>query len=75
MKVGDYIQYIIEGDTDDFNNCMVMTCGDTYEKAQEVLNRLLVNPNENDKRIIKMHKNLRIESVEDEKAWWLGNCD
>lgn len=69
------IEYIIKGDTEKFNDCLVFTCGESKERAEEILNRILTNPTENDKRIIKGHTNLRIAECPKEKCWWNGNCD
>lgn len=69
------MEYIIKGDTENFNDCLVFTCGTSLERAKEILDRILNNPTENDKRIIRGHKNLRIAEIEDEKCWWNGNCD
>jgi len=44
-------------------------------KCRKTLSRLLNNPNDNDKRLIKNHKNLRIEEVDDKDCWWNGYLD
>ncbi len=69
------MEYIIVGDTKEFNDCLVFTCGTSYEHAEEILDRILNNPTENEKRVMKGHKNLRIETVSDDECWWNGNCD
>ena len=66
--------YVIAGDTERYNDCLVCVCG-TFERATEVLNRMLNNPTENDKRLIQGHHNLRIEEVPEKNCWWHGNCD
>lgn len=67
--------YVIKGDTEEFENCLVCIAGKTYEGAEEVLNRMLNNPTENDKRLMFGHANFRIEFVEEKDCWWHGNCD
>jgi hypothetical protein len=39
------------------------------------LYRMLNNPTDNDKRIIRGHTNLRIEEVSEEDCWWNGKLD
>jgi len=63
------MEYIIVGDTKNYNGCLVCICGGK-ENAETVLERMLNNPNENDKALIKGHTNLRIEPVEEKDCWW-----
>lgn len=67
--------YVIVGDTEQYQGCLVCIVGNTYEKANEVLNRMLNNPTENDKQLMRDHTNFRIEFVEEEDCWWHGNLD
>ena len=69
------MEYIIKGDTERYEDCLVLVCGNTKEGAERVLNRLLNNPTDNDKRLIKDHKNLRIAEVDDKDCWWNGYLD
>lgn len=69
------MQYIIVGDTERYEGCLVTTCGNSEERAQEVLNRMIVSPTDNDLRLIKGHSNLRVKAVEDREAWWLYGTD
>ena len=65
------MQYIIKGDSEDFDDCLVFVIGHCdKEYAQSVLGRVINNPTENDKRIIKDMKNLRIEEVDEQDCWW-----
>ena len=65
------MQYIVKGDSEKFDDCLVFVIGhSTKEYAQSVLDRIINNPTENDKRIIKGMKNLRIEEVDDQDCWW-----
>lgn len=63
-------EYIIIGDTKRYNGCLVMICRGNRELAESVLNRMLKNPTENDKVLMKGHKNLRIKPVEEKDQWW-----
>lgn len=67
MKGSDYI---IEGDTERFEGCLICVAGNTKEYAEKLLNRMLTNPTENDKRLMNGHRNLRIKEVPAEKCWW-----
>lgn len=67
MKDSDYI---IIGDTERFDGCLVCIAGKAKQSAEETLNRMLNNPTENDKRLMERHKNLRIEEIPEEKCWW-----
>ena len=62
--------YVIMGDTERFTSCLVAIAGKTYQDAEKVLNRMLNNPNEVDKRLMQRHTNFRIEFVEEGKCWW-----
>lgn len=64
------MQYIIIGDTKDYEGCLVCLAGHTEERAKEILNKMLTNPDDNDKRLMKGHTNLRIKPVEDKDCWW-----
>lgn len=66
--------FVIVGDTDKYEGCLVCVCG-TYDNANKILHRMLNNPTENDKKIMNGHSNLRIEEVPEEDCWWRGNCD
>ena len=66
--------YVIVGDTERHEGCLVCVCF-TFENATKVLNRMLNNPNDNDKRLMQGHSNLRIEEVPEKDCWWHGNCD
>lgn len=69
------MEYIIKGDTERYKDCLVLVCGASKPHAETVLSRLLNNPTDDDMRLIKDHKNLRIEEVEDKECWWNFNCD
>lgn len=60
MKGSDYI---IVGDTERFDGCLICVAGKTKERADEVLNRMLTNPTKNDKRLMGGHRNMRIKEV------------
>lgn len=67
MKDSDYI---IIGDTEQFDGCLICVAGKTKECAEETLKRMLTNPTDNDKRLMFGHRNLRIKEVPAEKCWW-----
>lgn len=67
--------YIIVGDTEKYQDCLVCVTGSTIERANEVLNRMLNNPTEHDKKMMYGHTNFRIEFVEEKYCWWNQNCD
>lgn len=69
------MRYIIKGDTEQFNDCLICVCGNSQEQAEKCLIRMLNNPTENDKCLIAGHKNLRIEELKDKDCWWEFNCD
>ena len=66
--------YVIVGDTEKYEGCLICI-GGTYENAEKRLDHMLNNPDENDKRLMIGHTNLRIEFVEEKDCWWHGNCD
>ena len=63
-------EYIIVGDTEKYKGCLVTLCGTSLEHANKVLNRMVNNPSEHDKKISEGHTNLRIEEVEEKDCWW-----
>jgi len=69
------MEYVIKGDTEKFDDCLVLVCGTSKINAEKTLNELLTNPTSSEKRLIKGHKNLRIEEVADKNCWWNFNCD
>lgn len=68
-------EYVIVGDTEKNNGCLVLVCGKSLETANKALNRMITNPTDSDKALMKEHKNLRIEEVPKEDCWWNENCD
>lgn len=68
-------EYIIKGDVEGLGECLVYVCGNSLEVAERNLERMLNNPNENDKRLIARHTNLGIKEVQKEDCWWNYNCD
>ena len=66
-------EYIVVGDymvCGKPSECLVTLCGKSIDEANEILHRMLTNPTENDIRLIKDGKNLRIKEVESKTAWW-----
>ena len=68
-------EYIIIGDTEEYNDCLVYVIGKSFEQAEQVLNRMINNPTDNDKKLIKGHTNLRIKKVNSEDCWWNKDYD
>ena len=68
-------EYIIVGDTERYKDCLVCLCGTSFEQAKKILERVLNNPNQNDKRLIEGHTNLRIKEVDEIYCWWNFGCD
>jgi hypothetical protein len=66
--------YVIVGDTQEYKGCLVCICF-TLENANKVLHRMLNDPTDNDKILMKGHSNLRVEEVPEDECWWRGNCD
>lgn len=62
--------YVIIGDAESHKDCLVCIVGNSYEEAVKALNRMLNNPNENDKRLMSGYTNLRIYFVEEKDCWW-----
>lgn len=62
--------YVIAGDTKSHKDCLVYVVGSDYKRAEEVLNRMLNNPTDDDKGVMTEHTNLRIEFVESKDCWW-----
>ena len=66
------MEYIIVGDAEVLgktSECLIYTCG-TKERAEEVLDKMLNNPDKNDLYMLSKHTNLRVKAVEEEKCWW-----
>lgn len=62
--------YVIVGDTERFDDCLICVAGKSKESAEETLNRMMTNPTENGKKLMDGHRNLRIKEVPAEKCWW-----
>lgn len=63
-------EYIIVGDTEEYNGCLVYTCGTDKSFAEQVLTKMLAVPTEQDKKVMETHSNLRVEEVQPEYCWW-----
>ncbi len=63
------MEYIIIGDTEKFDGCLITVSG-SKEQAERDLERMTTNPNDNDKALMKGHKNLRIKAVAEKDCWW-----
>ena len=63
-------EYVIVGDTERFNDCLVTVVKGDMQRAEEKLEQMLTAPTPNDKILIGNCKNLRIKESKSEKAWW-----
>ena len=63
-------EYIIIGDTPEYEGCLVKVCGGDREWAEKVLDELINNPSEDDKRLFKNHTNFRVAEVKSKDCWW-----
>lgn len=68
-------EYVIIGDTENYKDCLVCLCGTSFEHANKVLDKMLNNPTENDKKIMAGHTNLRVKEVSVDDCWWRNGCD
>jgi hypothetical protein len=68
-------EYLIVGDTKNYKDCLIYRCGNNRENAENVLDRVLNNPNNDDKFILKGHSNVRIEEVDNSDCWWNDERD
>lgn len=64
------MQYVIVGDTKKYKDCLVYVIRGNRELAEQVLDRMLNNPDQHDLKSMEGHTNFRIEEVEDRNAWW-----
>lgn len=62
-------EWIIAGDFGKLGECLIRLAG-TKQDAEALLDRMQTNPNDNDKRLTKGAKNLRIKEVDSATAWW-----
>lgn len=63
-------EYIIVGDTEKYGECLVYVCGKDEKKAQEILEKVLTSPTDQDRRVMESHSNLRLKKVESRLCWW-----
>lgn len=68
-------EYVIVGDTKEYEDCLLFPCGDNKKIADETLDRILNRPTANDKKIIEGCTNFRIKENPKERCWWNDNCD
>lgn len=61
--------YIIVGDTEKHGECLIYVCANSVV-AEQVLDRMLNNPDEEDKIAMRTHKNIRIKKTDESRCWW-----
>lgn len=64
------MEYIIVGDTPDWKDCLIYTCGSDEDKAYEYLDRILNYPTENDLKATEGMTNIRVKEAPEETQWW-----
>ena len=55
--------------------CLVCLAGKDRAGAEEKLQRIINNPTDNDKALLKDGKNPRIKEVESKECWWNYGTD
>lgn len=68
-------EYIIVGDNQDYNGCLIYVCGTDQSWAEQVLQRMLNHPTENDIKSMGSCTDLRVEEVLPENCWWNDTTD
>ena len=69
--VADYIKDPNHKDYEHYKECLVYTCGKDRSKAEEVLDRILNNPDERDlQEISEGAHNFKIKEVVSRDCWW-----
>lgn len=63
-------EYIIVGDTLDYEGCLIYTCGGDRNIAEEYLDRIINDPTENDLKATQGMTNLRIVEASEKEQWW-----
>lgn len=65
------MEYIIIGYYPELDSwCLVCLAGTEEEHALEVLKRMITEPDENDKKLIRNATVLSIDTVSKKDAWW-----
>ena len=68
-------EYIIQGLHSEYGWCLVYTCGIDLDHANTVLDKMLNNPTDNDKHLMKDMTEFRVKKVKGKDCWWNQNCD
>lgn len=61
----DNFEYVIVGDTKEYEGCLIYCCGNSKEATKKTLNEVL-----SEKRYTDEFTNIRIETVPKEDCWW-----
>ena len=69
------MEYIIVGDTKQYDSCLIYVCGKSKEGAEKAVRRMLTNPDKHDIQAMKGHTNIRVKEVEDKTCWWNDYLD
>lgn len=68
-------EHLIVGDTENHKDCLIYRCGNNREDAEKILERLLNNPNNDDKFVSKGHFNIRLKEIDNSECWWNDTRD
>lgn len=68
-------EYIIVGDSERYKGCLVCLGGLNKTQTEEILNKMLTEPNDNDKKLMAGMTNFRIEEVVSDDCWWRHGTD
>lgn len=63
-------EYVIVGDTELYNGCLVRVCHGDKEFAKTELQKMFISKDEQDIKDVNKYKNLRVEPVEEKDQWW-----
>ena len=68
-------EYIIVGDSEKCEGCLLYCGFKEKEHADRVLNRMLNNPTRGDEQIMRGKSSIRVQEVASKDCWWNYNCD
>ena len=63
------VEYVIVGDGK-YEGSLIYTCGWDKEHAENVLNKMLTDPDEKDLKNMEGMSNFRVKEVKASKCWW-----
>ena len=69
------MEYIIVGDSEKCEGCLLYCGFKEKEQAERVLNRMLNNPTRGDEQIMRGKSNIRVQEVASKDCWWNDKYD